>query len=86
MTDPSRFLVGILNNAADRARIEPLMERDWSPEGFAVGHRVAYLWCPNSILDSELGKVFGRALGDAVTTRNWATMLKLQAMVRDSGA
>jgi uncharacterized protein (DUF1697 family) len=81
MADPSRFLVGVLNTPADRARIEPLIERDWRPEAFAAGQRAAYLWCPDSILDSALGKAFGRALGDAVTTRNWATMLKLQAMV-----
>jgi len=82
MTEPSRFLVGVFNTPADRARIEPLIERDWKSEAFAAGQRAAYLWCPHSILDSELGKTFGRALGDAVTTRNWATMLKLQALVK----
>jgi uncharacterized protein (DUF1697 family) len=81
MSDPSRFLVGVLNAPADRVRVEPLIERDWSPEGFALGQRAAYLWCPDSILDSALGKAFGRALGDAVTTRNWSTMLKMQTMV-----
>jgi uncharacterized protein (DUF1697 family) len=82
MTEPSRFLVGVFNTPEDRARIESLIQRDWRPEAFAAGRRAAYLWCPNSILESELAKAFGRALGDAVTTRNWATMLKLQALVR----
>ncbi len=43
--------------------------------------RVAPLWCPGGIARSRLTEAVGRALGDSVTTRNWATITKLQALV-----
>ena len=80
-TDPARLLVGVLGDPADRPRIEPLEPRDWGREAFALGPRVAYLWCPEGVLASPLVAAFNRALGDAVTTRNWSTMIKLNALV-----
>jgi len=44
---------------------------------------VAYLWCADGILASSLLQSVARALGDGVTSRNWATMLKLHAMAND---
>lgn len=78
--DPSRLLIAVLRAPADRARLEPLTRQDWSPERLAVGPRVAYLWCPDGLLASRLPEAVGRVLGDAVTTRNWATVTKLQAL------
>jgi uncharacterized protein (DUF1697 family) len=78
--DPSRLLVAVLMNPADRQRLEPLLKQDWAPEILAVGARVAYLWCPPGIIESRLPEAIGRVLGDAVTTRNWATMTKLHAI------
>jgi len=46
----------------------------------AVGARVAYLWCADGLLASRLAVAVGRALGDAATSRNWATMVKLHAL------
>lgn len=79
--DPTRLLVAVFNAPADRSRVEPLLKRDWAPERLAIGPRVAYLWCPDGILASKLGTAVGRALGDAVTSRNWATVLKLHALL-----
>jgi uncharacterized protein (DUF1697 family) len=79
--NPSRFLVAFLNEAAHRSHLKPLLEKDWTPEALAVGKRVAYLWCPQSILESPLHDAVSRALKDGVTMRNWATMTKLQALV-----
>jgi uncharacterized protein (DUF1697 family) len=78
--DPSRLLVTVLSNPADRTRLEPLALRDWAPETLAVGRRVAYLWCPEGILVSPLSAAVNRVLGDATTARNWSTMLKLEAL------
>lgn len=78
--DPSRLLVAVLRDPADRARLEPLARLDWAPERLAVGSRAAYLWCPEGLLASRLPDAVGRALGDAVTTRNWATVTKLNAL------
>lgn len=81
--DPSRLLVAVLSNGADRRKLEPLLWQDWAPEALALGTRVAYLWCPAGFLSSRLAESVGRALGDAVTTRNWATVLKLHALAED---
>jgi uncharacterized protein (DUF1697 family) len=80
--DPSRLLVAFLRDPADRAKVEPLRKQDWAPEALAVGPRVAYLWCPDGMLDGRLAEAVGRALGDAVTTRNWATVQKLHALAK----
>lgn len=79
--DPSRLLVAVLANPADRRVLEPLVEQDWTPESLALGPRVAYLWCPEGILASRLPEAVGRVLKDGVTTRNWTTMKKLHALL-----
>ena len=78
--DHSRLLVAVLADPADRRRLEPLLAGDWSPEAIALGDRAAYLWCPDGVLASRLPEAVGRSLGDAVTTRNAATMAKLAAL------
>ena len=79
--DPSRLLVAVLNDPADRAKLEPLLGQDWAPDVLAVGTRVAYLWCAGGILESRLADAFGKILKDAATTRNWATITKLHALM-----
>jgi uncharacterized protein (DUF1697 family) len=83
--DPSRLLIAFLRDDADRERLASLAERGWHPEAFELGRRVAYLWCAEGILASRLAQALARALGDAVTSRNWATLLKIQARI-SSGA
>ena len=78
--DPSRLLISVITDPADRSRLEPLAGQDWAPEVFALGVRVAYLWCPVGLLASRLPEAVGRLLGDGVTTRNWATLTKLHAL------
>ena len=80
-TNPSRLFLAVLATPADRKRLEPLAKQDWTPEVLALGTRVAYIWCPDGLLASRLSEAVGRALGDAVTTRNWATMTKLPGLV-----
>jgi uncharacterized protein (DUF1697 family) len=81
--NPSRLLVAFLIDPADRTRLEPLLEEAWEPEALALGARVAYLWCPGGVRASALSKAVGRALEDAVTTRNWSTVLKLHALAQE---
>jgi len=83
-TDPSRLLVTVLTNPADRKRLHPLARQDWAPDVLAVGARVAYLWCPRGMLESRLAEAVSRLLGAAATTRNWTTMTKLNALVGES--
>ena len=81
--EPARFLVAVLRDPADRARLAALAREDWAPEAIALGPRCAYLWCPDGILDSRLVTALDRALKDGATSRNWATMEKLQALLAD---
>lgn len=77
---PSRLLVAFLRNPPDRRRLTPLLDQQWGADRLGVGTRVAFLWCPDGILASRLLESVGRALGDAVTMRNWATVTKLDSL------
>lgn len=79
--DPSRMFVAVPTDPADRSKLAPLAKREWAPEAVAIGVRVAYIWCPAGITKSPLSKAVADTLGDAVTTRNWATMTKLHALL-----
>lgn len=79
--DPSRLFVTVLIDAADRKRLLPLARQEWAPDVLAVGERVAYLWCPKGMMESKLVTAVNRLLGDAATTRNWATVTRLHALV-----
>jgi uncharacterized protein (DUF1697 family) len=82
-SNPSRLQVAVLANAKDGAKLEPLLAQDWGAEKLALGPRCAFLWCPDGVLASRLTEAVGRALGDAVTTRNWATITKLHALAEE---
>ena len=79
--NPSRLLVSFLLDPTDRDRLEPLGREDWGSEDFALGSRAAYLWCPDGVLESRLPAAVERALGKAVTTRNWKTVTKIQGLL-----
>lgn len=81
--DPSRLFVTVLTDPADRKRLLPLARQDWKPDVLAVGARAAYLWCPRGMMDSPLAATVTRLLGDEATTRNWATVTKLLALVEE---
>jgi len=83
-TDHSRHLVAFARDAKVLAKAKSLLPTNWQPDVLEVGPSAAYLWCASGILESKLLKAFGRAMQDTVTTRNWATVLKLQAMVTES--
>ena len=85
--EPSRLLVAFLRDpAAGGQKLQALTARAWTPDAFALGSRAAYLWCVGGILESALAETVGKSLGDTVTTRNWATVLKLQALVEECAA
>ena len=79
--NPSRLLVSVLADPKDRARLQPLESKKWAPDALAVGKRAAYQWAPDGMLESALVEEVMRTLGDAQTTRNWATLTKLHALV-----
>jgi uncharacterized protein (DUF1697 family) len=80
--DASRYVVAFTPDAAALAPLRALTKRDWAPEALAVGNHAAYLWCANGILASKLGPEVDAKLGELRTTRNWATLEKIAALLQ----
>ena len=81
----SKLHVAVPLRAADLPRLEPLSTQDWEEDAFALGKHAAYLWCAEGMTESRLPQAVGRALKDAVTMRNWATMLKINELLAAEG-
>jgi uncharacterized protein (DUF1697 family) len=81
--DRTRLLVAFPADASALEAMESLTAFDWHPEAYAVGPHAAYLWCPGGVADSTLAQTLGAKLGDAVTSRNWPTVLKVQSRLHD---
>ena len=79
--EPSKLLVGFIATTPNLGKARQLLMEAWAPDALAVGDKAAYLWCPHGIIKSRLMQAFTRIMGDAATTRNWATVLNLQAVV-----
>jgi uncharacterized protein (DUF1697 family) len=77
--NPSRLLVLACADSTSVTRLKPLLKEHWSPEALALGTQVAYLWCASGIGVSRLWTMVNRAIGDAGTARNIATMTRLLA-------
>lgn len=83
-TDHARLIVFLLGSAARRDKLAALDGRNWGCERLALGERAVYVWCPEGMLDSAAAASIGKLLGDGTTSRNWNTLLKLQAMCAES--
>ncbi len=81
MSDPSKFLVTVWRNPTARAAVEKLAAQDWSPDRFATARHAGYLACTEGILASKAAMALDKALRDEVTSRNWATVLKIGTML-----
>jgi uncharacterized protein (DUF1697 family) len=79
--DPARFLVAFCSDPGRLKELKRLTREPWSPEALAVGSVAAYLWCASGILESPLADAVGRVLGESTTTRNWATVTKIHAVL-----
>lgn len=79
--DPSRLFVTIYGAPANRARYTALAAQDWSPDQLWLGPAAAYAWCRGGATGSPLAKAVSKAMGKSCTTRNWATLLRLAALV-----
>jgi uncharacterized protein (DUF1697 family) len=77
--DPAKHLVAFVARPRGLLPLRTLLKESWAPDALAIGPLAAYLWCPSGVLDSKLAQAFARRTGETVTTRNWATVLKLLA-------
>ena len=85
-SDHSRFLVAFAPDSTALQGLQPLAQLAQLPERFVIGKKAAYLHCANGILESKVGAALLGKAGKSVTTRNWATVLKLVALSGASAA
>lgn len=81
-TDPSRLLVAFTATAADLSTLVTSALLVSPPERFLLGAHAAYLWCPEGILKSKAAEALLGKAGRAATTRNWATVDKISALMQ----
>ena len=82
-TDHSRLLVAMANDAKAIAALKKFAGRSWGEERMHVGRHAAYLWCANGILESKVAEALLTDLKDIGTTRNWATLNKIHALMEE---
>jgi uncharacterized protein (DUF1697 family) len=82
-TDHSRLLVAMTPDVTALAGVAGLAAQKWGEERLQVGKHAAYLWCANGILESKVATGLLKGLEGAGTTRNWATLGKIHALMTD---
>ena len=85
-TDHSQLLVVLAQDNATLSGLGAVESLVVLPEQFLLGKNAAYLHCATGILESKAGKALLGKAGRSVTTRNWATILKLQALAGEPDA
>jgi uncharacterized protein (DUF1697 family) len=83
--DPSRLLVAFTADAGSLRDLSVLSQLTDPPEQFALGRHAAYLWCPGGILTSRAAKALLGRIGSRATSRNWATVGKILALLSPVG-
>jgi uncharacterized protein (DUF1697 family) len=79
--DPARLLVALCGDTKSLAAVRKLAGRPWGDEKLHVGKHAAYLWCANGILESKAAVALLKGLEGSGTTRNWATLNKIHALM-----
>jgi len=80
-TDDSRLLVAMSDDAEALEGVRALARGDWGEDRIHLGKHAAYVWCASCILESEALDALMKGLGGAATTRNWATLRKIHALL-----
>jgi uncharacterized protein (DUF1697 family) len=78
--DHARIMVAFAQDDESLQSLRPLADCVVAPERLLLGEHAAYLHCANGILDSKVATALLGKVGKAVTTRNWATVLKLHTL------
>lgn len=78
--NPSQLLTIFSQEPEGLSRLDVVKELTVQPEKFLIGKHAAYLHCASGILKSKAAEALLGKSGKLVTTRNWATVLKLHAL------
>jgi uncharacterized protein (DUF1697 family) len=84
--NPSRLLVAFVQDSKALSGLAAIESFVVPPERFAIGRKAAYLLCPDGIRGSNAGAALLGKTGRAATTRNWSTVLRLQALSSEDDA
>lgn len=77
----SRFLIVFSQNDGELQALKVVASLAESPDRFVIGERGAYLYCVRGILESKAANALLGKAGRTVTTRNWATVLKIKELL-----
>lgn len=77
----SRFLVAFATKKSGLQALGAIGSLVQDSERLLVTRQAAYLHCPAGLLSSKVGSALVGKSGMGVTTRNWATVLKLGALL-----
>jgi uncharacterized protein (DUF1697 family) len=80
-SDDSRLLVAMTGDVKALLALRRLARKDWGEERIHVGKQAAYLWCARGILESAALAALHGELAGVATTRNWATLRKIHALL-----
>jgi uncharacterized protein (DUF1697 family) len=81
-TDHSRLMVAMAADPGSIASLEKFARAKWGDERIHVGQHAAYLWCAHGILESKAAAALLTELAERGTTRNWATLQKIHALLQ----
>lgn len=76
----ARCFVAFGPDAEALQALAPLAAQAAPGERFVITPHAAWLYCPGPVLQSRLADALMGKAGKGLTTRNWATVLKLQAL------
>jgi uncharacterized protein (DUF1697 family) len=77
---PSRLAVGFLEKDPGKVAIDP---QPYAPDEFVLRGKDMYLWFPNGQAETKVGNnAFQKALGVAMTVRNWNTVTKVAELTQ----
>ena len=79
--DHSRLLVAMANDASSITALKTYSSEIRGGEQIHVNRHAAYLWCAQGILESKAAEALLSQLKEQGTTRNWATLNKIHALM-----
>lgn len=82
----SRLLVAFVQDTKALPLLAAIESLVVPPEQFEIRKHAAYLLCPAGILQSRAGEALLGKAGKSVTTRNWATVVKLRSLTDEPDA
>jgi uncharacterized protein (DUF1697 family) len=84
-SNPSFLCVSFFSHTPSNAELKPLTDQDFGDEQYEVVGKELYSWHPRGQGKSALAATLSRLkVRGALTTRNWNTVLKLEALLREA--